>query len=328
MGQALPGLVTAMTLVSAWIVCLDVHPALYEFQGRRPGADDILTRILGDGRRLFANHTYVKADVYFHSGFYPTIFDDRQSHQTPHMAEDAGVTEGRNTGDDANFLGETESWIDRHGRKHFPSVHTHLDQGGSRDAGHAEEKKGREHESGHAEGTAGHDDKEGEEDTSREILPWLKLASQLDPNLVESYTVGAFWLRRAGAPAEAEQFIREGLRANPNHPELLFELGRCRWDGRDAKRARNIWELAWAQWQQTEGKKSAEDQNRFMGSQILLNLARAESRLENAPRSIHWLETLLPFAASPDQIRQRIADVQKGLPFDAGKPAKAAEAKR
>ena len=35
----------------------------------------MLAIVMGDGRRMFANHFYTKADVYFHSGFYPSIFD-------------------------------------------------------------------------------------------------------------------------------------------------------------------------------------------------------------------------------------------------------------
>jgi len=31
--------------------------------------------LLGDGRRLFANHFFIMADVYFHSGYYPSVFD-------------------------------------------------------------------------------------------------------------------------------------------------------------------------------------------------------------------------------------------------------------
>ena len=54
--------------------------------------------LLGDGRRMFANHFFVKADAYFHSGFYPTVFDNREAFQTPHMAEDSGTVGGRNQG--------------------------------------------------------------------------------------------------------------------------------------------------------------------------------------------------------------------------------------
>src|SRR5437667_4857091 len=66
----------------------------------------------------------------------------------------------------------------------------------------------------------------GESSDVREILPWLRLSAELDPNSVRTYTVAAYWLReRMGKVAEAEQFLREGLRANPGSYAILFELG-------------------------------------------------------------------------------------------------------
>ena len=35
----------------------------------------VLKIVLGEGRRLFANHFFIQADVSFHSGYYPSIFD-------------------------------------------------------------------------------------------------------------------------------------------------------------------------------------------------------------------------------------------------------------
>lgn len=263
------------------------HESLQE---RRRAPDDLLSGFIGEGRKLFANHFYVKADVYFHSGFYPSIFDNRQSHQTPHLAEDAGVTQSKNTGNEDTFLGPPSNWIDAHGRKHFPARHTHL---GDQDAP-GELKEGRE----------------------REILPWLKLASTLDPNKVETYTVAAYWLRHMGHPAEAEKFLRDGLRENPQSVEIIYELGRCRFEANDPERARNLWEFAWRCWQQQESAKTAEEQNRFLAGRVLLYLAWLESRAGHRDRCLYWLETLLPVAGQPQNIQQRIADVKAGRPFD------------
>lgn len=114
-------------------------------------------------------------------------------------------------------MGDVANWIDGHGRKHFPSVHTHL----------------------------GQDSPDVHKNAEREILPWLKFSAKLDPNKIETYTVAAYWLRRTGGDIEAEQFLREGLRANPGSAEIIFELGRCRADAKDPERARNLWELAY-----------------------------------------------------------------------------------
>lgn len=298
--------VAGASLLFSGAMCLAsfVHPHFDQLQRLSPQRDDPLTGILGEGRRLFANHFYIKADAYFHSGYYPTIFDNRESHQTPHIAEDAGVRESKNTGDEEHFLGDASSWIDTHGRKHFPSVHTHL--GEDNPGEHHDHDHDHPHEQGHDEGGV-----------EREILPWLKLSSKLDPNLVETYTVGAFWLRHLKKYAEAEIFLREGMKANPGSIEILFELGRCRFDANDPTRARNIWEHAWDLWLKQEGAKDREAQNRFLSSQILLNLARLESREGSRERCLYWLNIALPLAINSEQIKQRIVDVEAGRPFEA-----------
>ena len=47
---------------------------------------------MGDSRQLFANHFFTKADVYFHSGYYPSVFDQAIG-GAPHMtaAKDAAT---------------------------------------------------------------------------------------------------------------------------------------------------------------------------------------------------------------------------------------------
>ena len=41
----------------------------------RTKSNNVFGMMFGDGRKLFANHFFTMADVYFHSGYYPSIFD-------------------------------------------------------------------------------------------------------------------------------------------------------------------------------------------------------------------------------------------------------------
>src|SRR5580692_3533083 len=97
-----------MVLLMA-IVCFSLaawlEPRIQIFQQARSA--DMMSLLLGDSRRMFANHFFVKADAYFHSGFYPSIFDNQESFQTAHIAEDAGAMKGKNTGDELGFMGPT-----------------------------------------------------------------------------------------------------------------------------------------------------------------------------------------------------------------------------
>lgn len=241
---------------------------------------------IGDGQKIFAGHFYRKADVYFHSGMYPSIFDNNESFKTAHIGEDAGVTGSKNTGDEGDFLGEQRDFIDRFGRNFFPSKHTHLDEGG-------------------AAGELG--------DTSevREILPWLKIAQELDPENPLTYTVSAYWLRqRMGKVREAELLLREGLKALPDHPALQFELGRIYFDNnQDVARARNIWRHAAASWREQEGPKAEPDV--FILQQILTYLAKLEEDAGNLSLAINYWEQAKVHSPQSEAIGHRVEELRK-----------------
>ena len=150
----------------------------------------------------------------------------------------------------------------------------------------------------------------------REILPWLKLASQLNPNKIESYTVGAFWLRTLGRTNEAEQFLREGLEHNPQSYEILFELGRCRFERKDLDHARRFWLLAFSRWREQENGKPKEQQNRFVAEEILNHLARLEARAGNREAAIQWLNIVRKTSPYPNEIDKRIEEVRAGKLLD------------
>jgi tetratricopeptide (TPR) repeat protein len=255
--------------------------------GNRAEAD-ILTVAVGDSRRLFANHFFVKADAYFHSGFYPTVFDNREAFETPHMAEDSGTVGGKNQGDEKGFLGKPRDWIDGFGRQFFPSTHTHLDEGGP---------KG----------------ELGDTTDVREILPWLRLSAELNPNDIRTYTVTAYWLReRLNKAAEAEEFLRDGLRANPGSYEILFELGRVFDENRhDPARARNIWEAALRNWKIEEAGKT--DPDNFLCVQILSHLAGLEEKQSNYAKALDYMRMWKDHSPHPDAIQKLIDGVQEKM---------------
>ena len=280
---------------------------------------DLMQTLLGDSRRMFANHFFVKADAYFHSGFYPTIFDNRESFETAHMASDAGVVEEKNKGDEHSFLGQPLDVFDRFSRNFFPSVHTHMDEGGA-DGGnsHAGHDSG-ELKEGHFVGD-GHDHGHDEVGKGvREILPWLKISASLDPSRVDTYTTTAYWLRsRLSKSAEAEQFLREGLRRNPRNPAILFELARIfREDRKDADRARNLFEAGIASWQKTEPTKK--EPNVFLLHQLMSHLAQLEEDADNDLRAIELWEKVKLVAPDPAGPDLHLRDLRDKLAKKSGK---------
>jgi tetratricopeptide (TPR) repeat protein len=254
-------------------------------RGRDSGS--VLKVLLGDSRRLFANHFFTKADVEFHSGYYPSIFDQAQAPKdTAHLTAREGSSEEEEHEKAMNFLGPPRDWIERFGRHFFITQHTHLEGG-----------------------------------NEREILPWLRISAELDPQRVDTYTVAAFWLRDLGKVEEAEQFLREGLRNNPTSYELLFELGRLYSENyHDLNRARNVWELALRRWSETEPTKKEPDLIGY--HQIVIHLGRLEEQAGNFARAIECLELAVRVSPSPEALQEQIAELKQKMAAQSGtKPA-------
>jgi tetratricopeptide (TPR) repeat protein len=247
---------------------------------------------LGDSRRLFASHFFSKADKYFHSGYYPSIFDGPKPAET-HMEQAGAVDEGEEEGDEheghehhencnhpehqkeGSFLAEPSDWIDRLGRNFYVTEHTHLAMG-----------------------------------REKEMLPWLRVSAELDPQKVQTYVVASFWLRtQLGKTKEAEQFLREGLRANPDSYEILFEMGRIREENyQDPDGARNLWELALSKWHKQ--KNAGGEPNEFVLEQVLAFLGKLEEEERNFGKAISYFEQLKEISPFPEEIEKRIDEIK------------------
>ena len=274
-------------LVSCFALAAHLQPQFQAWRGSR-ASGDIFNVVLGDSRRMFAQSFYVKADAYYHSGYYPTMFDNNAAFQTAHMAADTGAVNDKNHGDEHGFLGPPRDWIDAFGRRFFPDRHTHLDEGGA-------------------------DDDLGGSDNVREILPWLKLAADLDPDNVQTYTVTAFWLRiRMHRVREAEAVLHEGLRNCPDSYDILFELGRLYSENyHDPDRARNVWQFAIRKWLQLDPETQKD--NRLIFEQITSHLAKLEEDAGNLPQALNWYQAAQKASVAPDALQPHIVALRKKL---------------
>jgi len=81
-----------------------------------------------------------------------------------------------------------------------------------------------------------------------EIMPWLSLATSVDPGNIEAYQVAAYWLKTAGHLDEAAELLKKALVDNPDDYRLRMELAllAAARDERDSAaaeldRALNLW---------------------------------------------------------------------------------------
>jgi tetratricopeptide (TPR) repeat protein len=284
----------ALILIFLVALCFTLATWLGPHSEQESGAGDsggLLKTILGESRRMFANHFYTKADVYFHSGYYPSLFEQAQRVQInrKHLQDEANEEHDDHNEEEhekeMDFLGQPKDWIDRFGRHFYPSTHSHLDKPGQ----------------------------------AKEILPWLRLSVELDPKQVDTYTLGAYWMRKnLGKPDEAAAFLREGLRANPTSYDILFELGAIYYESKhDPIRARNLWEAALRHWQEQEAAGKKPDP--ILCDKILANLARVEEEQGNAGKAVSYLEEQLKYSPASEGIKKHIEDLKQKKPGQATK---------
>lgn len=262
-----------LTVSLVFVVCVSLAtslaPRFDDLQKERNGADSVMTLLMGDSRQIFAAHFYTKADAYFHEGAYVSMFDRPSTED--HTSAHADAAEEAEHEHEAAAHREGRDWIERFGKNFQVTEHSHL-----------------------------------EGDNAREILPWLKLSAGMDPHSIEPYVTAAYWLRkRLNKPEEAERFLREGLRANPDSYEILFELGAvCAECRNDPDVARRLWEMALQKWE--EQKQANRKPNELTKIEILGQLAKLEGKQGNIQREIERLEELKKLSPSPDEVEKRI----------------------
>jgi tetratricopeptide (TPR) repeat protein len=258
-------------------------------------AGGAFTKLLGDGRKLFANQFIEMADVSLHSGYYPSIFDRRDA-KTPkaisgseqneqdhagHQHDESGkcIHDGDDEHEKAmDFLGEPRNWLDAFIRRFRITKHTHLENG-----------------------------------QEREVLPWLRIAIELDPQKIETYTATAYWLReKLERVNDAEQVLREGIRNNPENPELLLEMGLLQKEGHnDSARARNLWTLALRRWE-AQSEQTRENSKDTLG-RIAINLANLEESAGNLRQSLPYFELAAQVSPKPEPLQKHIGEIKARL---------------
>jgi tetratricopeptide (TPR) repeat protein len=284
-------------LIALFVLCFGlgaaVQPRFQAIENANGQSDNFFILLFGDSSRIFANAAFTKADAYYHSGFYPTIFDNNEAFKTAHMAEDTGAVASHNQGEETAFMGPPRDWLDAFSRHFIPNRHTHLDQGGP------------------------NDDLSSSSEV-REILPWLDLATELNPQDIRTYLVISFWLRTdLNQAPEAEHVLRSGLRYNPRNPQLLFELGRIYFeDYHDKAQARNIWEAGLQCWAlEKPGVPMSErlkyDDNstfddRYVFEELQIHLAQLEGSVGHTDAAIEHLQQAELASPKTPELQQMI----------------------
>jgi tetratricopeptide (TPR) repeat protein len=239
---------------------------------------------MGESRRLLANQLFVEADVYFHSGYYPSMFDTAESdldvNEGPEVVTNrATLVNGRlHKEEGEGFLGRPRDWMDRFGRHFYPTEHTHLAN-----------------------------------ENVREILPWLRLSADMDPHRIQTYLTASYWLRGTlDQPDEAARFLHEGLDTNPDSFEILLELSYVYdLNKKNPGVARNVLEEALEKWKEQDvaGLKPSPKAR----VEILDGMVRVDKELNNPRQMLADLEALAAVSPNKEAIEKTIQETRAKL---------------
>jgi tetratricopeptide (TPR) repeat protein len=263
--------------------CLD--PLL---KGLHPQSNDnssVIGALMGESRRLFANQLFVEADVYFHSGYYPSMFDATESdldvNEGPAADADnhSKLVNGRlHVEEGEGFFGRPRDWLDSFGRHFYPTEHTHLANA-----------------------------------NIREILPWLRLSADMDPHRIQTYLTASYWLRGTlDEPDEAIRFLHEGLRANPDSFEILLELGYVYdLNKKNPGAARNVLEAALKKWKEQDAAGLNPPPKARV--EILDGLVRVDKEQNDVKQMLADLEALAEVSPNREAIEKTIQETRAQL---------------
>jgi tetratricopeptide (TPR) repeat protein len=232
--------------------------------------------LMGESRRLFASHFFVKADAYFLGGYYPSIFEQARRRTYMEEAEQQHSEGKQGRGRPTPLQASARSdWIERFGKKFSPQL----------------------------EGFGGKSE-------VQEMLPWLEIAVQLDPHRVEFYLMTAHLLRtHLNAAEEAVRLLRRGWQLNPDSYEILFHLGRVFYEEfGDATRARNLYEQALETWK--EQAELSGEPDWLVYRQMVGQAGRLEEEQGNYEQAISFYEKLKAASTARSAIEEHIEQLR------------------
>jgi tetratricopeptide (TPR) repeat protein len=115
-----------------------------------------------------------------------------------------------------------------------------------------------------------------------------------------------------GRPDQAEQFLREGLRANTNSYELLLELGYVYdYNKKDFRAAHNLFDLARQKWKAQDDAGLKPSPKGYV--EILDGLVRADEDQNNLKELLADLEALKAVSPNPEAVEKTIQETRSKL---------------
>jgi len=145
----------------------------------------------------------------------------------------------------------------------------------------------------------------------REIMPWLRLATIMNPSDVRIYLDSAFWLGyEAGRPDLAEQVLLEAQVNNPYNYQVQLERGRLFLKEKRIADAKQAFDAGLAFW---PGKEKTDTFDTKDGkARLLLYRALLYEADQKRPEAISCLKEIMDLFPERTAVGERIRTLEEG----------------
>ena len=292
-------LILLCLLSGAWLGQVLSNSELVNQHQRR----GLMGRVFGETREILGTQMIQRADLYFHGGVGKIECNHGLSSSAGHHheASHGHAQDDHNHGHehDEDTLGNAHQhehkhpstdtsgpadWLTRLNQRLHPRAHKHLSGANA----------------------------------EKELLPWLWAAVKADPHNINAYGIGAYWLGdRLNRPDKALEFIRQGIRDNPNAYELEITRAEILWhnvNDRDAviaafHKAREKFLARFRPGAKTE-IKNIPSAAKLLYHRILTYLTDQAIATGHTTQAIAYLREAIPYANNPERLRDRIRELR------------------
>jgi len=245
---------------------------------------DLISKMFGETRKVLSMQAYIAGDEYFHGGVSMYFIEESERVKCAHIEH--------TTHEHDDHACECEHHHEHECKDHQEQLH-------KEDKIVGISKFNILPYVGEIVHVGKHVHLMGEEE--KEMLPWFRYAVRLDPQNIEAYKVGGYWIGRHMSKAdEGIKFLKEGILHNPGSWELHTQLANIYfWEKEDYDKALLNYEKALTRLNDTNSDK-------FDKRLVYDYTAFCFEKLGNIPRAVGLYRKLLSDFPNDERLRKKI----------------------
>ena len=272
-------------VASVLIVAPAIDNHRFDYLSRQGvSGEDLLYKIFGETRKILSMQAYIAGDEYFHGGISRYFMDESERVKCAHIEHATHEHDGHACECEHHHEHERE-----HHQKHL----------------HKEDKVVGISKFnilpyvGEIVHVGKHVHLMGEEE--KEMLPWFYYAVRLDPQNIEAYRIGGYWVgRRMSKADEGIKFLKEGILHNPGSWELYAQLANIYfWEKEDYDEALLNYEKALTRLNDANSDK-------FDKRLVYDYAALCYEKFGNIPRAVELYKKILLYFPNDERLRKKI----------------------